>query len=247
LKSIDQRKGSNIPMQTLDLYSPRLLRHLPAIYHGSTDLRILLTVLEEVLLGPNDVGELGLDQKISTLAGLFDPICLDPPLAVAGIDGSAELLPWLAQWVALSYHEGLSRDRFAQLITESIPLYARRGTRAYLDRMLRYFLPDRVSLRIDDQSAFALVVGTSRLGLDTWLGEDRPHWFTVQIFPDVSPQVPDELEKMKRTYDKSVRAVIELAKPAHTTYELKWQYDRADPVVSLADAYGDQVADSDWT
>src|SRR5262245_34228751 len=109
-----------------------LLNHLPAIYHASEDLRRLLAVFEAVLFGVEgtpprqqrqlrSIGEiLPIVDNIATIAALFDPY-----------ETPKELLPWLAQWVALSHLSGLTEERQRQLLAEIVPLYAQRGTKRY--------------------------------------------------------------------------------------------------------------------
>ncbi len=199
-----------------------LLKHLPAIYHGPelAKLHEVLAVFEAVLLcgeGPEreelDPSD-GLSQKIRKIPTLFDPARTP-----------SEFLPWLSEWVALSRTQGLSEERLRRLIGESVCLFSWRGTKHYLHRMLQYFLPDGVSVRasdIIDQGLQGYTVGASRLGLDSWIGGDKPFCFLIKISVGRVMTDPDEMKRFQRRSEAIIRPVVDLAKPAHTSYQLQW-------------------------
>jgi hypothetical protein len=65
-------------------------------------------------------------------------------------------------------------------------------------------------------------MGMAKVGVDTWLERDRPFWFKVTIRV---PSTGTDAERGAQWQDESqkrIRQVIELAKPAHTTYDLDW-------------------------
>lgn len=197
-----------------------LLQHLPAIYSAWDDrdhleegeklaLPTLLAAFEEVLFGPDRKGKAGLEQQIARLDGLFNP-----EQAPRGF------LPWLAQWVALSQYQNLPEVRLRELIANIVPLYSYRGTKKYLEQLLDYFIPENTEVVIDDQKLPGLTLGTSKVGLDSWLGVDEPFWFVVILRARIDTSDPTALANMKQKLEDSVRPVIELAKPAHTAYQL---------------------------
>lgn len=197
-----------------------LLQHLPAIYSTWDDgyhleegekpaLRPLLAAFEEVLFGPDCEGRAGLEQQIVRLDGLFSPE-----------QTPWEFLPWLAQWVALSQYQNLPEARLRKLIANIVPLYSYRGTKKYLQQLLDYFIPENTEVMINDQELPGLTLGTSKVGLDSWLGVDRPFWFVVTLRARADTSDPAELANVKQKLEDSVRPVIELAKPAHTAYQL---------------------------
>jgi phage tail-like protein len=203
-----------------------LLNYLPAIYHASEDLRTLLAVFEAVLVGAE--GEharqerqrrsmdelLPIVDNIASIAALFDPY-----------ETPKELLPWLAQWVALSHLSGLTEWRQRQLLAEIVPLYAQRGTKGYLERLLDFFKPEQATVSVEDQALEGFVVGAAKLGLSTRLERDRPFWFTVSIRVPLPVGDPDARKELRIQWDERLRRVIDLAKPAHTLYELDWVYE----------------------
>ena len=118
----------------------------------------------------------------------------------------------------------MPEDRLRELILRIVPLYAERGTRQYLEKMLEYFIPKSLAITIDDQELPSLIVRRSKLGSESWLGGDKPYWFLVTVHAAVSGG-REALESMKEGYDDKIRSVIDLTKLAHTTYLLQWELD----------------------
>jgi phage tail-like protein len=199
-----------------------MLDYLPAIYQ-ETDLpgqveflKQFLRAFEKVMLGlkdelrpyPNDEDQesyddiKGLGEEVARLHLFFDPW-----------ETSEDFLPWLASWAALSLREELSSQRKRKLLAHIIPLYRIRGTRKYLEEVLTLCVDVLVS--VIDAEVPAMQVGThSTVGDDTYLGGGAPHFFRVRL---MAPKLnAEELERQSRM----AHGVIELAKPAHTYYEL---------------------------
>src|SRR5262249_21165820 len=173
-----------------------LLNYLPAIYHTSEDLRQLLAVFESVVFGV-DGKERGKErihqsicdvlrivENIATIASLFD-----------AYHTPKELVPWLAQWVALSHLSGLTEQRQRDLLAEIVPLYAQRGTQTYLEKLLEFFKPENTRIVIEDRELHGFVVGTARIGIDSRLGYDRPFWFIVRIYPPTPVSAINEQQR----------------------------------------------------
>lgn len=201
-----------------------LLGHLPEVYHDSQDLQILLTAFEEVLLGTKNSDYEGLEEIIANIPNLFDP---DPGVVLSKSILSrtpSNFLPWLSQWVALGQLQDLPRtevydeeveEQCRKLIARIVPLYAIRGTKSYLKEILGMFFPDIKVVEINDEVLPSMRVGYSSIGTDTRLGGDIPFYFYVKLlFP-----TQDKSEQPKLL--KRIRSVIDLAKPAHTTYQLE--------------------------
>jgi phage tail-like protein len=201
----------------------KLLDYLPAIYHESEDLGVLLSVFEKILYGEDgqDQGKKkprpSLDKlipvvdSIATIAYLFDADETPP-----------DFLPWLARWVALTHLEGLSEKRQRQLIAEIVPLYAFRGTKRYLEKILEFFTPENTAITIEDQQIEGFVIGKVEVGKNSRLAHDRPFWFRVEVIPSGFADDPDKKGAEIAKYEKQIRRVIDLAKPAYTMYELVW-------------------------
>jgi len=193
-----------------------LLNYLPAIYHTSEDLRQLLAVFEAVLLGGDGKGlgqERPIVDSIAKIASLFD-----------AYETPREFVPWLAQWVALSHLSGLPEQRQRELLAEIVPLYARRGTQTYLEQLLEFFKPANTSIVVEDRELPGFIVGTTRIGIDSWLVYYRPFWFIVRVYTAASV---GDAGGFIAQWEEQLRRVIDLAKPAHTLYELAWQFEES--------------------
>jgi phage tail-like protein len=207
-----------------------LLDYLPAIYHEEPDvvapsgddsdqpdkptyLSLYLLAFERLLFSDtahgkeivDEDGEAigpGLEQEIASLPSLFNPF--ETPEA---------FLPWLATWASLSFHPDITLDRRRRLLAEIIPLYSIRGTRTYLEKVLTLCVDAFVS--VNDTEIDGFEVGRhSTVGVDTYLGGGPPHFFTVSLS---APKLSDREREIQLGI---ARSVIELAKPAHTFYEL---------------------------
>jgi len=202
------------------------LSHLPAIYQTSEDLRELLAVLEAVMFGTGegdhsegprqrfrDAG-IPLAEAIANIASLFD-----------ASETPKKFVQWLAQWVALTDLSGLAEDRQRRLLSKIVPLYAKRGTKTYVKELLKFYMPDDATVLIDDQNLRGLVIGAARIGLDSWLAFDRPFWFAVTIVLPAPSGSPAEQAGLRTQWEQRVRRVIDLAKPAHTLYELVLRFN----------------------
>lgn len=188
--------------------SGKLLGQLPGVYHSSEDLRTLLSALEVILFEPNDRA---LESQIAAIARLF-----------SAMETPEEFLPWLAQWVALSHRMGLPLEQQRRLVGRIVPLYAWRGTKQYLIKLLNFYLPAGAEVRVEDQEFNGFKIGMAKVGMDTWLERDRPFWFKVTIHVPSSGTDAERGSQWQDEWQKRVRQVIELAKPAHTTYDLDW-------------------------
>ena len=203
-----------------------LLNYLPAIYHTSEDLCKLLAVFEAVLFGVDgkESGQERQWQSISAPLPIVDSIATIASLFDA-YETPKELVPWLAQWVALSHLSGLTERRQRDLLAEIVPLYAQRGTQTYLERLLEFFKPENTRIVIEDQELQGFIVETARIGIDSRLERDRPFWFRVRIYTAASMGTADEQRGFITQWEERLRRVIDLAKPAHTLYELDWQFE----------------------
>lgn len=145
-----------------------------------------------------------LEDEVSDLHCLFEPD-----------HTPVRFLAWLAGWAALSLDASLSLERKRELVARIIPLYRIRGTKRYLEELLRLHLDAGATVAVEDDEHPSLQVGRfSTIGRDCYLGGGAPHWFRIRIeflesdWQRVEPQC------------QLARRVIDLAKPAHTLYEL---------------------------
>jgi len=195
----------------------RLFEHLPAIFQeadaadAQRSLNALLLAFEAVLFsgavldiaGAAGFGLRGLGDEIASLHAIVEP--LHTP---------ENFLPWLASWVALEFRADLPVERRRRLLAQIVPLYLIRGTRRYVQQLLKLHLPGMASV-IEEETGELEIGRHSTIGSDTWLGGRPPHFFRIVVaFPSI-----DEWERER--WSEVARAVADLAKPAHTVYSLE--------------------------
>ncbi len=187
----------------------RLLQYLPAIYHEDPFLGRFLASFEDVLLGPADGTDAplrGLEQLIDGLASFFDPI-----------QTPEEFLPWLARWTAFGLRADLPPGKQRDFIANAIQLYRWRGTKANLQKLMSIFTVLRPFVTEPEAAEFQVGVH-STVGVDTYLAGAPPHFFQVTI------SLPDELRRqpleVRERQLEIAHALIEMEKPAHTTYRM---------------------------
>jgi phage tail-like protein len=152
--------------------SGRLWRYLPGIYHTEF-MRSFLAVFESILA------------PIEWNVDNFD-LFLNPKTA------PTDFLPWLANWFEITFDSTWSEEQRRTLLSEVQEIYARRGTKWALSRVLEIYTGQEPE--IDDTNE-ALEAFT----------------FTVEL-PVGKRDVNQEL----------IEAIINTNKPAHTVYTLKF-------------------------
>jgi phage tail-like protein len=197
----------------------RLLDKLPAVFRASDtsgDLRRLLDAFEAVLFGREDPARPGMEAAIDAIPRYFSPLP-----AVPGSDQACpdRFLPWLAQWVAFSPHALFEPPQLRRIVAGIVPLYTRRGTRAYLERLLKLCFDEIEQVTIDEAPGTGLQLGSAKLGVDSLLGAGRPFWFRV----DLGLHGGEFASGAPEAFEQRVRAIIDFAKPAHTAYELSFR------------------------
>jgi phage tail-like protein len=157
----------------LSTHSRRLLSYLPGIYH--TDFMARFLGIFESILTP-----------IEWNVDNFD-LYLHPGTAPTGF------MPWLANWFEIAFDPTWSEAQRRTLLAEAHQIYARRGTRWALSRVLEIYTGRKPEI-ID-------------------LGEGQePCTFTVKL-PLRKRDANQEL----------IAAITDANKPAHTTYTLEFK------------------------
>lgn len=183
-----------------------LLDYLPAIYREDPFVGQFLLAFEKILLGrADDVSfpHQGLEETIANLAALFDPK-----------QTPADFISWLAGWTAFSLRADLTPVQQRDFIAKIIPLYKRRGTKENLRQLLEIFTISKPTIVETGGAEFQIGVH-STIGADTYLSGGPPHFFRVTI-----PLPRLDAATLSRQLEIA-RALIELEKPAHTTYEIE--------------------------
>lgn len=224
--------------------SGTLSRHLPSVYQGSPALDELLAVLEMLLLHCEDAGEApALGDRIAAIPALFTPLAAGPSPEKAETGSAAglvretpdEFLPWLASWVGVSRRlvDLLSENAAAdshntilrKVIAGIVPLYTLRGTAAYLQAMLKLLLPVVEEVGIHDEDLPGLRLSISGLGKNSWLVTHRPFHFRIVIrFAKAGADEANRKRRERRLRHHAIE-ILELSKPAHTTYDATWVFE----------------------
>lgn len=200
----------------------RFLKHLPAIYQDDPFLGQFLQPFEAVLLGTGKADAPGLEEAIATITQYFDP-------QQAPGSPDRDFLTWLAGWTAFSLRADLKLDQQRDFIAKIIPLYQRRGTKENLQKLLTIFTLGEPTINDFSNAGFQLgveghsTIGGQNPGTGTpdltsgsiFLGGGPAHFFSIKIRLR-------KLEKAVRQRQLEIaRALIELEKPAHTSYDLQ--------------------------
>ncbi|MFT3721500.1 hypothetical protein [Pseudorhodoferax sp.] len=201
----------------------RLLAGLPAVYRaadadqGRGELQRLLAAFERVLLGaPGAPVAQGFEQRIDALASLWGGAAPDCGFDPATRDAFA---PWIAaHWVAFAPFAHFDAARLRRIAAGIVPLYARRGTPGYLVALLHLCFDELDHVALQEDLGGGLRVGQARLGRTTQLGRARPFVFGLALRLRARPQgwPAGELQALR----EALQAVIDFAKPAHTSCEL---------------------------
>jgi len=162
----------NLVPPGLSIHGTRLLNFLPGIYH--TDFMSRFLGIFETILTP-------IEWNIDN----FD-------LYLSSGTAPVEFVNWLSSWFTITFDQTWSEDQRRELLSEAHQIYARRGTRWSLSRVLEIYtgLKPEILDQNDD--------------LD-------PHTFSVKIPVSKRKSNPELIE-----------AIIDANKPAHTSYKLQF-------------------------
>lgn len=185
---------NNVPFDYGSLLPQVLLRaNLTADAKQENVVRRLLDVMETMFRTFEEV--------LDTVPDRFDPLRTPD-----------DFLPWLASWAALVLRADWSQEQKRQVLARIVPLYRMRGTREGLEQYLRAYVGAGVHIEDVHQPLQVGMVAT--VGTDTVVGGIPTNIFRVRVAFTTS----DVAGLAQRT--ESVKAVLEIEKPAHTDYIL---------------------------
>jgi phage tail-like protein len=168
--------------------------------------------LEEIVGGASEQGTS--ERLLEGIQRYFDP-GPDSPLAPGKVAdynrAPADFLAWLAGWVALTLRNDWTDDHKRNFIAKAAQLYRLRGTKAGVIQFVQTYTggpPVEIS---EEGAEFQLGVH-SRIGEDTIIGGGAPFFFRVKL----TNSDPRGFQKQK----DMVTALIEMQKPAHTSFTL---------------------------
>ena len=174
-----------------------LLQELPEIYQENPFLGQFLLAFEKILLGLKD------DKTFPKTQGIvhqgIEASITQVPVLFDPKNTLEEFLSWLADWTAFSLQLEITQGQQRNFIANVIHRYRYRGTKANLERLLSIFV-----------EADHKVTET-----------ETAHFFRVKLV------LPVRFDNDRANLERQVaiaRALIDLEKPAHTTYELEVVY-----------------------
>lgn len=149
-----------------------------------------------------------LEGEINSLFRLFDPQRTPE-----------RFLSWLAGWVALTLRKDIDVARQRRVVANIARLYRIRGTRLYLEELLKLYVDALPSVTDEDAPAFQ-IKDHSNVGVDTYLGGGPSFMFRVTLA--FSHNDSEEVERQRRL----AREITDMERPAHTQYEVKAIFPR---------------------
>lgn len=186
----------------VDIASDTWIRFLPGIYQDADEdngdfLKKFLFIQQHIFFQT--------EEKLENQHRFFDPR-----------QTPAQFLPWLASWLALSLQEGWKEERRREILCRAAELFRLRGTAAGLKLALKLFAETDAEILENEWPYPGFIIGKSLVGVDTVLAPWVPigHCFVVDL--------GEPAEKIPREKLRSIHAVIEAEKPAHTHYALRF-------------------------
>jgi phage tail-like protein len=170
--------------------------------------------LEEIIGGAVQQGQSRQDGLLlDGIQRYFDPGPGYPASTVVDYNRApSEFLNWLAGWVALTVRDDWTDEHKRTFIAKAVQLYRLRGTRAGVENFVKAYTGG-LPVEILEQADEFQIGDHSQLGVDTVLGGGAPFFFRVILTSS------DPLGFQKQS--DIVKALIELQKPAHTSFSLE--------------------------
>ena len=167
------------------------LEYLPALFRDDEFMGQFLLIFESILKP--------IENTVDNIPLYFNPLITPEPL-----------LPWLASWMNLTLDPTWPEKRRRELVKSAAELYRWRGTKRGLTEYLRIYtgsVPE-----ISEYTPGMRLNHETKLGINTQLGSSGGgHHFTVTL----------ELDATSEVKDSTVKAIIEVQKPAHAAYTLQ--------------------------
>ena len=180
------------------------IRHLPQIYQVDTSvgngfLREYLWIFQHVMESVTD--------KLDQAHRYYRPY-----------DAPEDFLPWLASWVALAVDIDWPETKKRKLIKAAAQMYAYRGTRRAMKEVLAIFVGKEPKI-VENAWPYQ----GFRVGVSSTVAEDTiilppinlDHCFMVHI-----PMPPEDITEEMVV---KIHNIINLEKPAHSTYFLQFK------------------------
>lgn len=192
--------GNGLPIDGDPPSPSNYVKYLPATLRSDTFIGQFLLAFEKILTGDESTLEHcpgiissdtdnppGLEEVIQWIFTYFHPT-----------RAPEDFLPWLASWVALSLWTEWSDRQKRNFLSQVVPLYRLRGTKAGLQALLKIYLDNpKEEVTIYERPEYP------------------PYYFQVEL-----TLATQNLQEYRRK-QKIATAIIEQEKPAHTFYALQ--------------------------
>ena len=168
--------------------------------------------LEEILGGARQQGTAEL--LLEGIDRYFDPgpdYPTDPVKVKDYNRAPSEFLGWLAGWVALALRDDWTDDHKRKFIAKAVQLYRLRGTKAGVIQFVQTYTGGP-PIEISEQGAQFQLGVHSQIGVDTVLDSGTPFFFRVTLTSSDPVGFQKQID--------IVTALIEMQKPAHTSFSL---------------------------
>jgi len=169
--------------------------------------------LEEILGGARQQGTAEL--LLEGIDRYFDPgpdYPTDPVKVTDYNRAPSEFLEWLAGWVALALRDDWTDDHKRKFIAKAVQLYRLRGTKAGVIQFVQTYTGGP-PIEISEQGAQFQLGVHSQIGVDTVLDSGTPFFFRVTLTSSDPVGFQKQID--------IVTALIEMQKPAHTSFSLE--------------------------
>lgn len=181
------------------------LKYLPALYQED-ELMGRFLMLFESFWAP-------LEAQLGHIPFYFDPRMTTP-----------DFLAWLASWIDLALDERWPEEKRRRLLRAAALLYRKRGTKRGLQEYLEIYTDETAEIIEHRAENFRLGV-KAKLGPGIALGTGNlAHTFTVALRLPLIPLTEEggeeERARQEQLRQRTIEAIIEAGKPAHTSYRL---------------------------
>lgn len=202
-------KPSDKPSQKVSAYArievPKTsdyMRYLPGIYQKEDNqLMGRFLMLFESFWKP-------IEEQIDNIPFYFDPL-MTP----------SSLLRWLGSLLNVELNDNWPEERQRELIRKAGQLYRERGTSQGLKRYLETCTGGQVI--IEESRYKNMILGEEAILGGIALGRgNKPHTFKVTLRLSEA-SMREKPQPGTEEYERQIRAIIDVHKPAHTKYDLK--------------------------
>jgi phage tail-like protein len=178
------------------------LRYLPALYQEDDFMGRFLMLFESFWQPVHT--------QIGSLYNYFDPR-ITPD----------DILPWLSSWLGLELSESWPAGRLRELIRMAMALHRTRGTAWGVSMYLALYTGQQPEIIEGRSQNFNLGI-EALLGPGLALGQENvPHSFTINLsLPAIRADSPEKQKQLENLRRRTLEAIIERQKPAHTIYIL---------------------------